>query len=96
MLYPEPCPRNPEPFLPPYTFFLLPFTLEGMEDLLERLGNHLVWRIGKAEGEELLVVRVGLATAAGEFSHLSRLRNVTDEEIELLAKAGQVRVEWVN
>jgi len=67
-----------------------------MEDLLERLGSHLVWRIGKAEGEELLVVRVGLAGAVGEFSHLSRLRNVTDEEIEQLTKAGQLRVEWVN
>lgn len=67
-----------------------------MEDLLERLGSHLVWRIGKAEGEEVLVVRVGLASAASEFSHLSRLRNATDEEIEALVKAGQVRVEWVN
>ncbi|RDI95084.1 DUF3248 domain-containing protein [Meiothermus sp. QL-1] len=67
-----------------------------MDDLLERLGNHLVWRIGKAEGEEVLVVRVGLASAAPEFAHLSRLRNVTDEEIEQLVRAGQVRVEWVN
>ncbi len=67
-----------------------------MEDLLERLGNYLVWRIGKAEGEEVLVVRVGLASATPEFSQLSRLRNVSDEEIEQLAKAGQVRVEWVS
>jgi hypothetical protein len=67
-----------------------------MNDLLERLGNHLVWRIGKAEGEEVLVVRVGLATATPEFSNLSRLRNVTDEEIEQLSKAGKLRVEWVN
>lgn len=67
-----------------------------MEDLLERLGNHLVWRIGKAEGEEVLIVRVGLASAAGEFGHLSRLHNVSDEEIEQLSKEGHVRVEWVN
>ncbi|MCS7058384.1 MAG: DUF3248 domain-containing protein [Meiothermus sp.] len=67
-----------------------------MNDLLERLGNHLVWRIGKAEGEEVLVVRVGLASATPEFARLSRLRNVTDEEIERLAQAGQVRVEWVS
>lgn len=67
-----------------------------MEDLLERLGSHLVWRIGKAEGEELLVVRVGLAGASPEFGNLSRLRNATDEEMEVLAQAGQIRVEWVN
>ncbi len=67
-----------------------------MEDLLERLGNYLVWRIGKAEGEEVLVVRVGLASATPEFSQLSRLRNVSDEEIEQLAKAGQLRVEWIS
>lgn len=67
-----------------------------MDDLLERLGNHLVWRIGKAEGEEVLVIRVGLASATPEFAHLARLRNVTDEEIEQLAQSGQLRVEWVN
>lgn len=67
-----------------------------MDDLLERLGNHLVWRIGKAEGEEVLVVRVGLASATPEFAHLTRLRNLTDEEIEQLAQSGQLRVEWVN
>ncbi|WP_027875941.1 DUF3248 domain-containing protein [Meiothermus cerbereus] len=67
-----------------------------MDDLLERLGNYLVWRIGKAEGEEVLVVRVGLASATPEFGHLARLRNVSDEEIEQLAQAGQLRIEWVN
>ncbi|WP_036270598.1 DUF3248 domain-containing protein [Meiothermus rufus] len=67
-----------------------------MEDLLERLGNYLVWRIGKAEGEEVLVVRVGLASATPEFSQLSRLRNVSDEEIEQLARTGKLRVEWVS
>lgn len=66
------------------------------EDLLDRLGNQLVWRIGKPESEEVLVVRVGLASAAGHFSHLPKLRNATDAEAEALAKAGQVRVEWVD
>ena len=67
-----------------------------MDDLLERLGNYLVWRIGKAEGEEVLVVRVGLVSATPEFGQLARLRNVSDEEIEQLAQAGQLRIEWVN
>lgn len=43
----------------------------ALDDLLEKLGNHLIWRIGKAEGEEVLVVRVGLATAAPHFGHLN-------------------------
>lgn len=67
----------------------------AFDDLLEKLGNHLIWRIGKAEGEEVLVVRVGLATAAPHFGHLPRLRNVQDQEVEELVKSGLVRVEWV-
>lgn len=67
-----------------------------VEDLLDRLGNQLVWRIGKPENEELLVVRVGLASAASHFSHMPKLRNATDAEAETLARAGQIRIEWVD
>ncbi|WP_157202761.1 DUF3248 domain-containing protein [Calidithermus chliarophilus] len=67
-----------------------------MEDLLERLGNNLVWRIGKAETEDVIVVRVGLARSASNFALYPRLRNATDEDMEALVKAGQVRVEWVD
>lgn len=65
------------------------------EDLLEKLGQHLVWRIGKAEEEEVLVVRVGPASALPRFAQRSRLLNVTDREAEALWKAGKLRVEWV-
>ncbi|PZA08790.1 MULTISPECIES: DUF3248 domain-containing protein [unclassified Meiothermus] len=68
----------------------------ALDDLLGKLGNHLVWRIGKAEGEEVLVVRVGLATATPHFAHLPRLRNIQDQEVEELLKSGAVRVEWVD
>lgn len=65
------------------------------EELLERLGGHLVWRMGKPEGEEVLVVRVGLASASPLFAQRSRLQNVSDREAEAFVKAGKVRVEWV-
>ncbi len=64
-------------------------------DLLEALGQHLVWRIGRAEEEEVLVVRVGLASATPRFKELPRLVNIPDAEIERLAREGRVRVEWV-
>ncbi len=65
------------------------------KDLLEALGQHLVWRIGRAEEEEVLVVRVGLASATPRFKELPRLVNIPDAEIERLAREGRFRVEWV-
>ncbi|WP_298630347.1 DUF3248 domain-containing protein [uncultured Thermus sp.] len=65
------------------------------KDLLEALGQHLVWRIGRAEEEEVLVVRVGLASATPRFRELPRLLNIPDAEVARLAKEGRIRVEWV-
>jgi len=65
------------------------------KDLLEALGQYLVWRIGRAEEEEVLVVRVGLASATPRFRELPRLLNIPDAEVARLAKEGRVRVEWV-
>jgi len=62
---------------------------------LEALGQHLVWRIGRAEEEEMLVVRVGLASATPRFRELPRLLNSPDLEVARLAQEGRVRVEWV-
>lgn len=62
---------------------------------MEALGQHLVWRIGRAEEEEVLVVRVGLASATPRFRELPRLLNVPDAEMARLVKEGRVRVEWV-
>lgn len=62
---------------------------------MEALGQHLVWRIGRAEEEEMLVVRVGLASATPRFRELPRLLNIPDLEVARLAQEGRVRVEWV-
>lgn len=62
---------------------------------MEALGQHLVWRIGRAEEEEVLVVRVGLASATPRFRELPRLVNIPDAEISRLAQEGRIRVEWV-
>ena len=51
------------------------------KDLLEALGQHLVWRIGRAEEEEVLVVRVGLASATPRFRELPRKRGVAEAKI---------------
>lgn len=69
--------------------------MEG-EGLLEKLGQHLVWRIGKAEEEDVVVVRVGLASATPRFRERPRLLNVPDAELARLVKEGKVRVEWVD
>ena len=62
---------------------------------MDTLGQHLVWRIGRAEEEEVLVVRVGLASATPRFGELPRLLNVSDLEARRLLEAGRIRVEWV-
>ncbi len=62
---------------------------------MESLGQHLVWRIGRAEEEEVLVVRVGLASATPRFRELPRLVNIPDGEMARLVREGRMRVEWV-
>lgn len=62
---------------------------------MEALGQHLVWRMGRAEEEEVLVVRVGLASATPRFRELPRLLNIPDAEVQRLAREGRIRVEWV-
>ncbi len=66
-----------------------------MEELLERLGQNLVWRIGRPPEEEVLVVRVGLASATPRFKDLPPLTNPSEEELLRLYRAGRIRVEWV-
>jgi len=66
-----------------------------LQKKLEELGDYLVWRIGTNEGEDVLIVRVGLASNTPRFNEMSNLRNVGERKIEELVKAGKVRVEWV-
>ena len=64
-------------------------------DLLENLSNNLVWKIGKEEGSERVIVRVGYATATHSFADLPRLRGATDAEIADAARHGELIVEWI-
>ena len=65
------------------------------KDLLDKLGQHQVWRMGRAEDEDVLVVRVGLASATPRFRELPRLLNLPEAEMRRLVQEGRVRVEWV-
>jgi hypothetical protein len=63
--------------------------------VLEGLSNQLVWKIGKEEGSERVVVRVGYASATGSFRELPKLRGATDTEVADAAKLGDLVVEWI-
>ena len=63
--------------------------------VLEGLSNQLVWKIGKEEGSERVVVRVGYASATGSFRELPKLRGATDTEVADAAKVGELVVEWI-
>jgi hypothetical protein len=63
--------------------------------VLEGLSNQLVWKIGKEEGSERVVVRVGYASATGSFRELPKLRGATDPEVAEAAKLGDLVVEWI-
>ena len=65
------------------------------KDLLDKLGQHLVWRMGRAEDEDVLVVRVGLASATPRFRELPRLLNLPEAEMRRLVQEGRVRAELV-
>ena len=65
------------------------------KELLDKLGQQLVWRMGRAEDEDVLVVRVGLASATPRFRELPRLLNLPEAEMRRLVQEGRVRVEWV-
>ncbi len=65
------------------------------EEQLDQLGQHLVWRIGRDDYTDEVVVRVGYASASGQFASLSRLRNLPDSELAEAMQSGAVRIEWV-
>ena len=62
---------------------------------LEGLGNQLVWKMGRDEITERIVVRVGYSSATGSFRDLPKLRGATDTEIADAAKNGELIVEWI-
>ena len=68
---------------------------EARSKRLDALASQLVWRIGRASDDAPVTVRVGLASSAGAFRDLPRLRTATDAELREAIDAGQVRVEWI-
>jgi predicted acyl esterase len=66
-----------------------------LREQLETLGNQLVWKIGKDEISERIIVRVGYANATQSFRDLPKLRGATDPEIAAAAKDGELTVEWI-
>lgn len=63
---------------------------------LEALGGQLVWRIGKDEVSEQVVVRLGYASATPRFSFLPRLRSASDSELQEAVAEKRVVIEWVD
>ncbi|WP_345464759.1 DUF3248 domain-containing protein [Deinococcus carri] len=63
---------------------------------LEALGGQLVWRIGKDELSDDVVVRLGYASATPRFAHLPRLRSVADTELQAALSENRVVIEWVD
>ena len=71
-------------------------SVPGVDDaLLEELATNLLWRIGRVSDDGPVTVRVGLASSAGLFQDLPRLRSASDAEVEAAIADGAVRVEWV-
>ena len=62
---------------------------------LDELAGQLLWRIGRVSDEGPVTVRVGLASSAGSFQDLPRLRTASDSEIEAAVQESTLRVEWV-
>jgi len=72
--------------------------LEGLgveQAKLEELASNLLWRIGRQSDDGPVTVRVGLASSAGLFQQLDRLRGASDSEVEAAVSDGSIRVEWV-
>lgn len=63
---------------------------------LEALGGHLVWRIGKDELSDNVIVRLGFASATPRFAHLPRLRSAGDTELNEAMSEGRLVIEWVD
>ncbi|ACO46977.1 DUF3248 domain-containing protein [Deinococcus deserti] len=84
---------DPLPPEPPANEQALPPDLSRQ---LEALGGQLVWRIGKDEVSEDVIVRLGFASATPRFAHLPRLRSAGDQELQAALEGGRVVIEWVD
>lgn len=70
--------------------------LGALSASIEALSSNLVWKMGKEEGTEKVIVRMGYATNTSSFKDLPKLRGATDAEIADAAKKGELTVEWID
>lgn len=63
---------------------------------LEALGGQLVWRVGKDDASDDVIVRLGYASATPRFAHLPRLRSANDAELQAALAEKRVVIEWVD
>lgn len=62
---------------------------------LDQLAGQLVWKIGRDEETDEMIVRVGFASSAPRFARKSKLRAATDSDVAQALKTGEYRVEWI-
>lgn len=72
------------------------FPLPDLTAQLVALGGQLVWRIGKDDASDEVVVRLGYASATPRFAHLPRLRSASDDDLSAALSQGAVVIEWVD
>ncbi|MBB6100106.1 hypothetical protein HNR42_003571 [Deinobacterium chartae] len=72
-----------------------PSAPDSLNDLLDTLAGQLVWKIGKDELGDELIVRVGYASSAPHFARLPRLRAASDADVQAALQRGEYVVEWV-
>ncbi len=70
--------------------------LNVTEEMFDALSSQLVWRIGQRDDDGRVIVRVGFATTTSHFAGLPKLKNASDQDLEVALKEGNLRVEWVS
>jgi hypothetical protein len=66
-----------------------------LEQALETLAGHLVWKMGKEDDSDELVIRVGFASSTPLFAHHPRLHSLSDAEVQAAIQNQHYRVEWM-
>ena len=66
-----------------------------LDNQLEQLASHLVWKMGRDEETDEVVVRVGFASSTPSFAAKGRLRAVSDDELHEALASQHVRVQWM-
>lgn len=63
---------------------------------LEDLAPGLVWRMGKDEVTDQVIIRVGFFTSTPRFAEYARLKTVQDHELSAAMAEGTILIEWID